>query len=90
MQYREQIEAYLDAHKEEMLADICRLIRINSSKREAVDRLSGFGEGPAKALAEALEMAEGYGFTVKNYENYVGTADLNDMEKQWTFWHILT
>ena len=32
MQYREQIEAYLDAHKEEMLADICRLIRINSTK----------------------------------------------------------
>ena len=81
MQYREQIEAYLDAHKEEMLADICRLIRINSTKGEAVIDCP-FGEGPAKALAEALEMAEGYGFTVKNYENYVGTADLNDMEKQ--------
>ena len=81
MQYREQIEAYLDAHKEEMLADICRLIRINSTKGEAVIDCP-FGEGPAKALAEALEMAERYGFTVKNYENYVGTADLNDMEKQ--------
>ena len=81
MQYREQIEAYLDAHKEEMLADICRLIRINSTKGEAAIDCP-FGEGPAKALAEALEMAEGYGFTVKNYENYVGTADLNDMEKQ--------
>ena len=68
MQYREQIEAYLDAHKEEMLADICRLIRINSTKGEAVIDCP-FGEGPAKALAEALEMAEGYGFTVKNYEN---------------------
>lgn len=56
MQYREQIEAYLDAHKEEMLADICRLIRINSTKGEAVIDCP-FGEGPAKALAEALEMA---------------------------------
>ena len=31
MHYRAQIEAYLDAHKLQMLADICRLISINST-----------------------------------------------------------
>ena len=54
----EQIEAYLDAHKEEMLADICRLIRINSTKGEAVIDCP-FGEGPAKARGEELAMGEG-------------------------------
>ena len=35
-----------------------------------------FGEGPSRALAQALKMAEEYGFSINNYDNYVGTADL--------------
>ena len=30
--YREKIEAYIDAHRQEMLEDICTLCRINSEK----------------------------------------------------------
>ena len=41
-----------------------------------------YGEGPFAALNAALEMAEGYGFSITNYDNYVGTADLNDKEAQ--------
>lgn len=32
--------------------------------------------------AQALKMAEEYGFSINNYDNYVGTADLNDGEHQ--------
>ncbi|MFQ8841761.1 MAG: hypothetical protein ACLR8P_13485 [Clostridium fessum] len=34
----------------------------------------------SRALAQALKMAEEYGFSINNYDNYVGTADLNDGE----------
>ena len=45
-----------------------------------------FGPGPAAALAEGLKLAEELGFATRNYDNYVGTADLNDKE---TALHIL-
>ena len=30
--YKEKIEAYMEAHKQEMIDDICTLCRINSEK----------------------------------------------------------
>ncbi len=81
MTYRDQIEAYVEAHKQEMVQDIFTLCRINSEKMEASEG-KPYGEGPAAALEAALKMAQGYGFAVRNYDNYVGTVDLNDKEKQ--------
>lgn len=75
--YRKEIEAYIDSHRQEMLDDICALCRINSEKMPYTEG-KPYGEGPFKALCEALEMAEKYGFAVKNYDNYVGAVDLND------------
>ncbi len=79
--YQEKIIAYLEAHKEEMLRDICDLVRINSEKLPAKDGMP-FGEGNAQVLALALEKAKGYGFAVQNYENYVGSVDFSDAPKQ--------
>jgi len=79
--YREKIDGYIDAHVQDMVEDIFTLCRINSEKAPAQDG-APYGPGAAKALEAALHMAEGYGFAVRNYDNYVGTADLNDMEKQ--------
>ncbi|MDO4328668.1 MAG: dipeptidase PepV [Lachnospiraceae bacterium] len=75
--YKKKIEAYIDAHRQEMLDDICTLCRINSEK---MPYKSGkpFGEGNFMALAKALSMAEDYGFHINNYDNYVGTIDLNN------------
>lgn len=81
MTYRDQIEAYIEAHKKEMVQDIFTLCRIDSEKMEASEG-KPYGDGPAAALAAALKMAQGYGFAVRNYDNYVGTVDLNDQEKQ--------
>ena len=33
--YREKIDAYIDSKKEEMLADLSRLVRFNSQRGEA-------------------------------------------------------
>ncbi|MCD7907343.1 MAG: Sapep family Mn(2+)-dependent dipeptidase [Clostridium sp.] len=79
--YKKEIEQYIDSHRQEMLDDICALCRINSEKMPYVEG-KPYGEGPFAALNTALEMAEGYGFSIKNYDNYVGTADLNDKEAQ--------
>ncbi len=56
------------------------LCRINSEKT-AYQEGKPYGEGASRALALALSMAEKYGFSINNYDNYVGTADLNDEGK---------
>ena len=81
MNYRKEIEGYMDAHKDEMIEDICTLCRINSEKMPYVEG-KPFGEGTFAALQAALTMAEDYGFSIHNFDNYVGTADLNDKERQ--------
>ena len=79
--YKKEIEEYIDSHRQEMLDDICTLCRINSEKMPYKEGMP-YGEGPFTALAEALSMAERYGFSIKNYDNYVGCADMNNLEKQ--------
>lgn len=79
--YRKEIEEFIEAHRQEMLDDICTLCRVNSEKMPYKEGMP-YGEGAFTALAEALSMAENYGFSITNYDNYVGTADLNDKETQ--------
>ena len=80
MKYKNEIEKYIDDHKQEMIQDIIRLCEIDSQKMPAKEGMP-FGEGPYKALMEAVSMGEGYGFAVKNYDNYAAAIDLNDKEK---------
>lgn len=63
-----------------MIEDICTLVKIKSD-REPKEGNMPFGKGPFMALQKALEIAENMGFKTKNYDNYVGTVDLNDNEK---------
>lgn len=79
--YREQIDRYIDTHKEEMIEDLKTLVRIDSQRTAAREGMP-YGEGPAKALAAAKEMMERAGFVTRNYENHVVTADFSDKEKQ--------
>ena len=70
------IKSWLAEHEEEFLQDLKKLIAIDSVRGEEKPG-APFGEGPKKALEEAIALCEGYGFSVKNMENYVGTADLD-------------
>ena len=77
-----QIDDYVEKHKAEMISDILTLCRIDSEKMP-YQMGSPFGVGITQALSSALNIAEGYGFTINNYDNYVGTADLApDKEKR--------
>lgn len=79
--YKEKIDAYIDAHTQEMIDDICELCRINSEKMPAEEDMP-FGPGAAECLDTALDMAEGYGFDVVDYDGYVGCVDLNEHPSQ--------
>lgn len=79
--YREKIDAYIDAHTREMLEDICELCRINSEKMPSEEGMP-YGPGAAECLEAALDMAEGYGFEVVDYDGYVGCVDMNELPKQ--------
>lgn len=46
--YKKKIEQYIEAHKQEMLDDICALCSINS-ERSAYQEGDPFGEGPSRA-----------------------------------------
>ena len=78
---QEQLKEYFARHREEMVADICRLVRIDSVKGEAGPGMP-FGAGPAAALEEAMTMASDMGFAVKNWDGYVGTVDFGPGERQ--------
>ena len=71
MKRMNQIEPLQD----EMLERLSRLININSVEGAP---LAGkpFGEGPAKALKEALSIADEMGFETCNMENYCGYAEM--------------
>lgn len=78
--YKDQIEKYFEEHKDKMLEDICKILRIKSDRQEPKEGMP-FGEGVVNALKESLVMAEAMGFKTYNYDNYVGTVDFNNKEK---------
>ncbi len=74
--YKEKIEAYIDAHRQELIDDICELCRINSEKMPAEEDMP-FGPGAAECLDAAMDMAEGYEFEVTDYDGYVASVDFD-------------
>lgn len=79
MDYKAKIEQFFAEHEQELIEDVKKLVRI-PSERGAAQPGMPYGEGTVRALHAALEMAENYGFAVKNYDNYVGVADLGPAE----------
>lgn len=74
---KERIVSWMEAHREELLEDLKTLCRIRSVEGEPGEN-APYGEGPAKALAAAMEMCAGYGFSVKNYGWHAAAADFGE------------
>lgn len=73
-EWYQKIDEWMDAHKEELAADICTLVKIPSiSDPENGNKEAPFGAECRKALDEMLAMGRKYGFCTENYENYVGS-----------------
>ena len=68
---KEKISAYIDSQREDFLKDLKSLVDIKSV-REAPLPGKPFGEGPAKALEEAVKISAVHGFDTVNFDNYAG------------------
>lgn len=69
-----QINELLDQYFEEILNSLEKVIKIRSVMDKPKENMP-FGEGPAKALIETLEIAKSLGFEVKNVDNYAGHVE---------------
>lgn len=83
MDLKEQIDRYFDdpARRGELVEAVSRLVGVKSVRGDSAPG-APFGPGPKAALEEALKLCAELGFTVRNYDGYVGLADLNDKETQ--------
>ena len=79
--WKEKIDAYIEGKREEMLRDLSGLIRIDSTRGEALPG-KPYGEGPARAVAAAGELMENYGLAVTNYDNYMIAGDFGPAERE--------
>ena len=82
---KDKITTYFFDKREDFIHALSRLVRIPSVKSHALPG-KPFGEGPARALDEAISIAREFGLESENLEGYVGVADLNEKE---TSLHIL-
>ena len=86
----ERIDHWIDAHVEEYLTDLAKLIAVPSVANPGVAPGEfPFGEKSAEVLKTAKVLAESYGFTVENRDNFclvtkVGSGE----EKMGIFGHL--
>lgn len=72
-----RIDSWIELHREEYLKDLGELIAMPSVANLGVaEGEFPFGEQSAAALKKAKKLAEGYGFTVKNLDNFCLVANV--------------
>ncbi len=76
-----KIRKYLEQKRGEMIEFLAKLVAVRSVQGESEENFP-FGRKPAEALSIMLEKCRESGFAVENVENYVGSADLNELEPQ--------
>lgn len=72
-----EINTWIENHIDELKNDIKTLCSIPSVNAPAEGAMP-FGKKACRALNETMKLAEKYGFTTKNYDNFVGTLDYDE------------
>lgn len=72
----DSVNKWIDAHLDEYIEDLKNFVSINSVQG-SYEQGKPFGDGPFDALNFAIDLASKYGFSVNNYDYYVGTADFD-------------
>ena len=89
------IDAWFEAHRQDIIEDIKRMVRIPSISKpangDAVRKEGPFGTGCRQAMDEMLSIASEHGFFTENREYYVGTIGLEkkDYDNTIGFWNHL-
>ena len=68
------IDRYVDDHREEIIADLDRLVRIPSVSKPGSAEPEPFGPDCACVLEEAIALAQEKGMNAKNFGNWYGLA----------------
>ena len=82
-----QIDKYIDEHFDEMLSILKDLVEIPSYYTEPKEG-KPYGEAAAKALNKALDVCEGYGFEIRNFDNYIGAATFGGEPELGILFHL--
>ncbi len=78
----QEIDEWMDGHKDEPVADISARVRIPSiSSPQSGNGEAPFGAACQKAMDAMLAMGQKYGFHTENYAYYVGA--IGAKEKDW-------
>lgn len=75
----EKLDRYIEEHRKQQVEDICRLVRVDSSRTDPLPGMP-FGRGAADALAQALLIAENKGFLVNCIDDCVGIVEMEAAE----------
>ncbi|MDR3085408.1 MAG: Sapep family Mn(2+)-dependent dipeptidase [Christensenellaceae bacterium] len=81
-----RIDAWIDAHREELIGDLIRLINVRSVSESSNDPENPFGQGCADALTLALEMGQEKGLYAEDYLGYVGRLSLSEGSADLGIW----
>jgi succinyl-diaminopimelate desuccinylase len=76
-----KLDQWIEGHEALLVNMAARLMEIRSVRTSPQPGMP-YGPGPAAALAEGMRICREAGFSVTNYDNHVGTADLNDGERK--------
>ena len=82
----EKVNAYIDEHKDDIIADLMDVASIRSVT-DATSDVKPFGQECIDVLEHMLKKGADAGFETHNYENYIGTITLNvNAEKDLGSW----
>jgi succinyl-diaminopimelate desuccinylase len=72
--YKEQISSYIDSYRQEMKNTLRELVAVPSYRQPEEENMP-YGKSLSEILAKVLNICDKMGLTVRNFDNYVGTAD---------------
>lgn len=72
------MEKYIDSKKNEILEEVCNIIKIPSVNEESKDENKPFGENVNRALEHFLELGKKLGFKTKNIDGYCGYVEFGE------------
>ena len=78
-----RIDEWIDSHQEEYLRDLGELVAVPSVANMGVaEGEFPFGEASAAVLKKAKGLAEGFGFSVENRDNFCLVARVGEGEEK--------
>ena len=82
---KQVVEQWVDKNMPSFLEDLITITNIKSVA-EIDSKIAPYGQGCIDVLEKMLEIGKDYGFKTRNYDNYVGCIELNDLDDDIGIW----